>query len=575
MLKLMRQYLKGKALACALLSPMFMFLEVLMDLSQPTMMSNIIDYGVGRGDMTYILQTGGWMILFAFLGVIGGAGCSILSNYAGTYTGGALRKRLFQKIQELSLAEIDRLETSSLITRLTNDVMQIQTMIMTLLRTLTRSPMLCIGGILMSFALSPKLALILCVTLPLLICFAVWIVSRTVPMFTDVQDSIDGMNTVMRENLLGVRVIKTFRLEPHQFARFKKANDRMRDETIKAQGATFLLMPIVTLLMNFSVVAVLWFGGNMEMAGNLQAGKIMAFINYMVQITNAMLMMVNFAVSISRAQASAERVSEVLETAVSVTETACPRLPKNFDIAFHQVGFRYSRGEYAVQDLSFSIREGERVGIIGATGSGKSTLVSLLERFYDATEGSITIGGVDIRDIPISYLRKKVGTVLQEPILFSGTVEDTMRFGRRDAEMEEVENALCDANAMEFIKKMPLYLDSHVEQRGKNFSGGQKQRLTIARTLLQKPEIMILDDSTSALDLATEASLLKAVAEGRKGKTLILIAQRVSSLMNCDTILVLDQGKRAAMGSHSELLKTSEIYRSIAVSQLGEEVLEQ
>lgn len=571
MIRLITRPMKRPAVICAILAPLSMLLEVFMDLQQPAMMSNIVDIGVANGDLSYIMSMGGRMVCFALLGLVGGAGCTILSNYTAIHTAGNIRKGLFVKIQRLSFAEIDKLETSSLITRTTNDVTQIENMISGILRGLSRAPMLCIGGIIMSFMLDARLALILCVSLPIIAVAAYFIISRTIPLFAGVQERIDGVNTVMRESLLGTRVVKAFTLEERQFDRFSQSNDALTNHSIKAQSATFLLMPIVTLVMNLSIVAVLWFGGNMEIAGSLPAGKIIAFVNYMIQITNAMMMLVNFIAGISRAQASARRIEEVFDVEPSVQPPLNPKMPTGADIEFDHVSFRYGTGEQVLKDVSFTLREGHRVGIIGATGCGKSTLAALIARLYDVSSGAIKIGGVDVREIAPEVLRAKVGVVLQESLLFSGSISDNLRYGDKNAKGDTLALAVADAQAEPFISELPEGVESRVEQRGKNFSGGQKQRLSIARTLLQNPEILIMDDSTSAVDLSTEAQLQAAIRRRVSG-TLILIAQRISSIMDCDVILVMDEGGISAMGRHGELMRTSELYRAIAVSQLGEDV---
>jgi len=571
MFKLVSRYLRGGALACTILAPLLMLIEVTMDLQQPTLMSDILDNGVANGDLHYVLVTGIRMIIYALIGLVGGGGCCILSAYAAVRVGGDVRAKMFAKIQSLSFAEIDNLKTSSLITRMTNDVMQVQNMIMMVLRGMVRSPLLCVGGVVMALLLSPRLALVLCAALPLLVVFTVTVITRTIPMFTKMQGQIDRVNTVMRENLLGVRVVKAFTMEQPQFERFGGVNNGLVDVSIRAQSATFLLMPIVTLIMNLSVAAILWFGGNMEISGILEAGKIMAFVNYMIQITNSLVMMVNMIVNISRAQASTQRIEEVFNTKPSIAEPAAPKAPQGYDVEFSHVSFRYGTGEYVLRDLSFTLAQGRRAGIIGATGCGKSTLVSLIPRLYDVTDGRITIGGADVRDIPVALLRREVGVVLQDSLLFSGDIAENLRYGDSEASEDALRRAAAAAEAEEFIEKLPDGLGSRVEQRGKNFSGGQKQRLSIARTLLQNPRILILDDATSAVDLATEARMQSSIRADMAGSTVITIAQRISTVMDCDVILVLDQqGRLTASGSHRELMRTCELYRSIVVSQLGE-----
>lgn len=574
MFQLIKKNLKGIALIYSLLAPLLMLIEVFMDLQQPRLMANIVDIGVQNRDLEYILSTGFKMVLCAFIGLIGGAGCGVVASFSSVMLAGSLREELFHKIQSLSYMEIDDFKTSSLITRLTNDVMQIQNMFLMLLRGMVRSPLLCIGGIFMSFLLSPRLAVIFCIILPILITCVVFVMMKSVPLYTQMQLWLDKVNTVMRENLLGVRVIKAFNLEDKQNARFSKVNTEFTEKSILAQNLTFTLMPIATLIMNLSVVAILWFGGNMVMSGELETGKIMAFVNYLVQITASLIMLVNMIINISRAQASAGRINEVLECETSIEECGSPVLPQNYDIEFKNVSFRYGEsGEYVLKNLSFLFKEGQTVGIIGATGSGKSSVVSLIPRLYEATCGQVLIGGCDVKDIPIQHLRGSIGIVLQENVLFQGTVKENMNFGDEEADDGEIWDSLHAAQAEDFIQAFPDKLQSQVEQRGKNLSGGQKQRLSIARTLLKKPKILIFDDSTSAVDLSTEARLQFEIAKKMNGNTVIVIAQRISSVMDADVILMLEHGSVIAKGTHEELLQSNEVYRNIAISQLGKEVL--
>lgn len=574
MFQLIKKNLKGIALICSLLAPLLMLIEVFMDLQQPRLMSNIVDIGVQNRDLGYILSTGFEMVLCALTGLIGGAGCGVLASFASVMLAGSLREELFHKIQSLSYTEIDHFKTSSLITRLTNDVMQIQNMFLMLLRGMVRSPLLCIGGIFMSFLLSPRLAVVFCIILPILITCVVFVMMKSVPLYTQMQLWLDKVNTVMRENLLGVRVIKAFNLEDKQNALFGKVNTEFTEKSIRAQNLTFTLMPIATLVMNLSIVAILWFGGNMVVSGNIETGKIMAFVNYLVQITNSLIMLVNMIINVSRAQASSGRIKEVLDCETSIKECNSPVLPENYDIEFKNVSFRYGEsGEYVLKNLSFLFKEGQTIGIIGATGSGKSSVVSLIPRLYEVTCGQVLIGGCDVKDIPVQHLRSSIGIVLQENVLFQGTVKENMNFGNEEADEEEIWDSLQAAQAEDFVQALPDKLQSQVEQRGKNLSGGQKQRLSIARTLLKKPKILIFDDSTSAVDLSTEARLQFEIAKKMKENTIIVIAQRISGVMDADTILMLDHGSVIAKGTHKELLQSNEVYRNIAVSQLGKEVL--
>ncbi len=573
MIKLLR-YLKGSAILYAILAPLFMLVEVSMDLMLPTMLSNIIDIGITNGDTTYVWMTGAKMIGFAVIGLIGGVGCSIFSTIAAVNLGQNLRDGLFATIQSLSFLELDHFKTSSLITRLTNDITQIQTMVMMGLRILVRAPLLCIGGILMAYRLSSDLSGIFVITIPVILIFVAIVMSRSFPLFKSMQEKIDKVNNVMRENLLGVRVIKAFTIEHKQKDRFNEANDDLMNQSIRAQKLMIILNPVVMLLVNFSIVAVLWYGGFLVQAGVLETGKIMAFINYLTQIMMSLMMVIMISMNFSRAKASADRINEVLMTESSIQDSKSPEVIDQYDIEFKDVSFKYhDHSEEVLTDLSFKIKQGDRVGIIGGTGAGKSSLVQLIPRLYDVSSGEVLIGGRNVKEVSLHELRDKIGVVLQESILFSGTIESNIKFGYHDATDEELDQAARDAQAMEFIQLKESGYQTEVEQRGKNLSGGQKQRVSIARTLIRKPKILILDDSSSALDMATERQLQEAIKEQMTGSTVIMIAQRISAVMDANQIIVLDQGHISGIGTHEELLKTNEIYRSIAISQLGEEVV--
>ena len=566
------KYIKGSSIIYAILAPLMMFIEVIMDLNQPKLMADIIDIGVANGDIQYVLNIGFKMIIVAFIGILGGILCGIFTSIAAMTMGKNLRQGLFNKIQSLSFLEIDKFKTSSLITRLTNDVTQVQNMVMMALRGMVRSPLICLGGVIMAFSISSKLSIIFLVIIPLIIVSVVVITSKSIPFFTDMQKKIDNVNLVMRENLLGIRVVKAFAIEGKIREKFKNSNEELMETSIEAQSVTVLLWPLVTLIMNLSVVAVLWFGGNLVNTGSLEIGKIMAFINYLVQIMGSLNMMVMIIINFSRAKVSATRINEVLDVEPSIVNKDDSKEINNFDIEFKDVYFKYNKDcDYVLSGISFKAKEGEKIGIIGATGSGKSSLVSLIPRLYDTTMGSITIGNEDVRNLKIDELREIIGVVLQDTILFSGTIADNLRFGKKDATKEMMHSATKDAQAFEFINSAKEGYDRIVEQRGKNLSGGQKQRVSIARTLIKEPKILILDDSSSALDMATEAKLQKAIKRRMQNSTVFLIAQRISAVMDCDKIIVLDDGEISAIGTHRELLKTSEIYRSIAISQFGEE----
>ena len=573
MTKLLK-YIKGSAIIYTILAPLMMFIEVIMDLNQPKLMSDIIDIGVENGDITYVLNVGFKMIVVAFIGILGGMLCGVFSTLASMNMGKNMRQGLFNKIQSLSFSEIDQIKTSSLITRLTNDVTQVQNMVMMALRGMVRSPLICLGGIIMSLSISVKLSMIFLVVIPLIILSITVITAKSTPFFTAMQKKIDNVNLVMRENLLGVRVVKAFAIEDKVKERFSYANDDLMSTSIKAQSVTILLWPLVTLIMNLSVVAILWFGGNYVNKGSLEIGKIMAFINYLVQIMSSLNMLVMIIINFSRAKVSASRINEVLDVESSITDKEDAKKINKFNIDFKDVYFKYNKdGDYVLKGISFKAEEGEKIGIIGATGSGKSTLISLIPRLYDTSSGTVMIGNEDVKNLKINELRSLIGVVLQDTTLFSGSIEDNLKFGKEDATEEMMISSVKDAQAFEFINANNEGFNREVGQRGKNLSGGQKQRISIARTLIKNPKILILDDSSSALDMATEAKLQKSIKNRMKNSTVFLIAQRISAVKDSDKIIVLDNGEIVAIGNHEELIKECDIYRSIAISQLGEEVV--
>ena len=573
MTKLLK-YIKGSAIIYTILAPLMMFIEVIMDLNQPKLMSDIIDIGVANGDITYVLNVGFKMIVVAFIGILGGMLCGVFSTLASMNMGKNMRQGLFNKIQSLSFSEIDQFKTSSLITRLTNDVTQVQNMVMMALRGMVRSPLICLGGIIMSLSISVKLSMIFLVVIPLIILSVTVITAKSTPFFTAMQKKIDNVNLVMRENLLGVRVVKAFAIEDKVKERFSYANDDLMSTSIKAQSVTILLWPLVTLIMNLSVVAILWFGGNYVNKGSLEIGKIMAFINYLVQIMSSLNMLVMIIINFSRAKVSASRINEVLDVESSITDKEDAKKINKFNIDFKDVYFKYNKdGDYVLKGISFKAEEGEKIGIIGATGSGKSTLISLIPRLYDTSSGTVMIGNEDVKNLKINELRSLIGVVLQDTTLFSGSIEDNLKFGKEDATEEMMISSVKDAQAFEFINANNEGFNREVGQRGKNLSGGQKQRISIARTLIKNPKIVILDDSSSALDMATEAKLQKSIKNRMKNSTVFLIAQRISAVKDSDKIIVLDNGEIVAIGNHEELIKECDIYRSIAISQLGEEVV--
>jgi len=567
------KYLKG-GLVFAILAPAFMILEVVMDLMQPTLMSQIVNEGIYNGNLDYVIQTGLKMIGAAFIGLIGGSLCTFFSAIASARYGKDLRSAVFKKVQSFSFVELDKLKTSSLITRITNDITQVQHTTLMMLRVMVRAPFTVIGGIVMAFSISPKLSVIFLIAMPLILIMVFFIIRKAFPLFMQMQNKIDRVNTVMRENLLGIKVVKAFVGYKTEEKRFKTANEDLMNTSINATKITMLMWPIVNLIVNSATIAVLWFGGNLHMEDKLLVGDIMAFLNYLTQILMSLTMVIMMLMGFSRAQASAKRINEIFDTKSSINNPDLPNEPDGIDIKFDNVCFSYSQDEnHVLKNISFTAQKGQTIGIIGGTGSGKSSLVSLIPRLYDVTEGKITIGGVDIRDIDIEVLNSKVGTVLQESILFEGTVRENLLYGNKNATDEQLYDAIKAACADEFITEKNNGLDRIVEQRGRNFSGGQKQRLSIARTFVKNPDILILDDSTSALDLATEAKIRAELSKKNKNGIMFIIAQRISAIMNADKILVLDDGQIVGMGTHDELKKNNEIYRSIVISQFGEEAV--
>lgn len=556
----------------AVIAPSLMALEVAMDLMQPRLLETIVDLGIAKLDMEVVFQTGLWMVIVALIGAIGGIGNNVTSVMVSQSYGADLRSALFRKVQSLSFGNLDTLETGQLVTRLTNDVNQISGMVMMLLRMLVRAPLTMLGSLVLAVLTSPKLALLLVVLMPILV-LIMWVVMRQAyPLFSGVQKRLDRVNTIIQEYLSGVRVVKAFVRANHEENRFNVANDDLRDQTIRALNLMAVLMPLMMIVMNVGVVCAIWFGGVQVTVGELQAGELIAFINYLTRALFSVTMVAMMLAQFSRAQASADRVLEVLDSEPEVQDKpgaqAIPQ-PRGL-VSFENVTFSYNGDEHAVlHNISFQARPGKTVAILGATGSGKSTLVHLIPRFYDVKKGRITLDGVDIRDLPQSDLRRSIGIALQDVVLFSGSIRDNIRYGRPDATDEEVIAAAKAAQAHDFIISFPDGYDTQLGQRGVNLSGGQKQRISIARALLVKPAVLILDDSTSAVDAETETKIQTALEEIMRDRTCFVIAQRISTVLNADKILVLDEGKLAAEGTHSELMTTSPIYQEIFASQLG------
>lgn len=537
-------------------------------------MATIVDQGIETGDVAFIIHTGLKMVGIALIGVAGGIGCTIAASIASQSFGADLRTALFEKVQSFSFANLNRFKTSSLITRLTHDVVQIQNAVMISLRMLVRAPLMSVGGIVMALTINARLATILLVSIPILLILLVVVARRALPLFTQSQQSLDRVNAVMLENLAGIRVVKAYVRADQERSRFGLASQRLRDITVQAARIIALAMPIMMLLMNFSIVAVIWLGGIQVNLGQMKAGQIMAYINYMTQILFSMLMVGMVFVMFSRAQVSATRVNEVLAAEVDIGDlpTAKDKPIRKGEIKFDHVSFRYPGmgGPPVLKDISFTVEPGSTVAILGATGAGKSTLVQLIPRLYDPSAGRVLVDGEDVRTIKLETLRSGIGMVLQEATLFSGSIKDNIKWGREEATDEEVMMAASAAQANDFISALPDRYDTQLGQRGVNLSGGQKQRLAIARALIKKPPILILDDSTSAVDMGTEARIREAVANLPTKSTRIIIAQRISSVIHADKIIVLEDGQIEAVGTHEQLLDSSPIYQDIYHSQVRE-----
>lgn len=561
----------------ALLAPLLMLLEVAAELSMPKIMTYLINRGVGLGDTGLIVKLGVGMLLIAIVGIIGGIGCLICASIVSQRTGTDLRRAAFEKIQTFSFHNIDTFSTPSLITRLTNDITQIQLVIMMCLRMMIRSPLLCIGSIIMAFSINAKISALF-IAVVLLLAVAVFLILRAaMPKFKLVQEKLDQVNTVMRECLAGIRVVKAFVRNEYEIEKFSKVNTDYKETTISAFKIMMLMMPMMMILVNVTIIAILWFGGLQAQAGTMDVEEIMACITYLTQMMMATMMLAMNFMFISRAKVSTDRLSEILNTKVDITDPAEAKLPAEAKgkIEYKNVAFRYKMGsgDAVLEDITFTAEPGETIGILGETGSGKSTMVNLLPRLYDVTAGQILVDGIDVRDYKISDLRQRVAVVLQETILFSGTIRDNIKWGKKDATEEEVIAAAKAAQAHDFIMELPEQYDTELGQRGVNVSGGQKQRISIARALIQNPNIIIFDDSTSAVDSLTEKNIRQGMKETHRDCTKIIIAQRISSIKHADKILVLSGGRIIAQGNHNYLMETSEDYREILASQMKKGVV--
>ena len=574
MTKLTR-FLKPFALSVAAVL-VLLFFQSLAELYLPTLMADIVDTGIVKGDTPYILRVGGFMLLVA----AGSGAClmiaAYLSSQIATGFGRDLRSRVFSRVESFSLHEFDKIGTATLITRTTNDINQVQNVLIMILRMMVSAPLMAIGGIIMAVAKDGKLSLVLVVAVPFLAAAIAVIALKGVPLFKLMQIKLDKLNLVLRERLTGIRVIRAFNRTSHETERFTAANADLTETAIRVNKIMAALMPIMFLVMNLTSVAIVWFGGLRVNSGDMQIGNMMAFIQYAMQIMFSLLMVSMMFVMIPRAAASAVRINEVLDTEPEITDAAEVKRPsaRHGFLEFKDVTFSYPGAEQpAISHISFRANPGEMTAIIGGTGSGKSTLISLIPRFYDIDSGSILVDGIDVRELAQETLRAKIGFVPQTAVLFTGSVADNIRYGRETATDEEVRQAADTAQATEFVSGMKEGFDSVIAQGGTNISGGQKQRLSIARALVRRPEIYVFDDSFSALDFKTDARLRAALKKETRDATVLVVTQRISSVMDADRIIVLDDGQIAGIGTHRELLKTCEVYREIASSQLSEEEL--
>ena len=552
----------------------FIGLETAGDLIQPTIMSKIIDNGVKRGDMDYVLKLGGLMFLITALGASFAIIRNIVSSRVSQSFGADLREDLYIKIQNLSLENIDEFQDASLITRLTNDVNQMQNFAHGSMRIFVKAPILGIGAVIMAFILNPKVALIPLIIVPIVGVIISLNLKISYPIFTRIQRALDKVNGVMREYLAGIRVVKAFNRFDYEKGRFRKVNEGLKDITLKGMRVIAVFNPTVALTVNIGIVLVLWLGGIRVNTGNMEVGKIMAFVNYMTQVLHSLVLMTRILNMLIRAKASYERIGEVFATEPSMI---VKENPIEFDegkgqVEFESVYFKYgNNGRWVLEDINFTINPGETLAIIGSTGSGKSSLVKLIPRFYDVVEGSIKIDNVDVRHMKFDDLREKISIVPQKVLLFTGTIKDNIKWGDKDATDEDVEEVAKIAEAHDFITTFNEGYNTYLGQGGVNLSGGQKQRISIARALIKKPSILILDDSTSAVDLITERKIRNKLKAYLKSTTTILIAQRITSVMDADKILVLDKGKIVGQGKHEELMESCQVYRDIYISQLGKE----
>lgn len=564
-----------------ILGPIFKLIEAVLELIVPLVMIKIIDIGVKNADLTYVLKMGGVMLLLGLVGFICSLTCQRYAAIASQGGGTTLRNVVFKHINTFSHAEVDQFGTPSLITRITNDVNQLQLAIAMFIRLVVRAPFLVIGSVIMAMILDAKLSIIFLIVTPVILVILYFVMSRSVPFFNTIQKKLDRISLITRENLGGTRVIRAFSKQEMDQERFKQAAKDHTSTSINVGKISALLNPLTYATINLAIVAIIWFGGIRVDVGAMTQGQVIAYVNYMTQILLALVIVANLVVIFNKAAASAVRVNEILDVRSTIVGGKAAKderlenlqVPK---IEFKNVSFAYAdASKYAAEDINITINKGETVGIIGATGSGKSTIINLIPRLYDTSQGAVLVDGKNVKDYSLSDLRKKIGVVPQRAVLFSGTVDENIRWGAQDATQADIKRALDIAQATEFVNSLANKGETKISQGGQNLSGGQRQRLTIARALVGRPDVLILDDSASALDFATDAALRKAIRKQTQGSTVIIVSQRVSTIMDADKIVVLSDGRIQGVGTHLELIASSDVYKEICQSQLSEEEVKQ
>lgn len=562
-----------------ILAPLLVIVDAFCEIVQPALMSNIVDRGIQHKDLSYIIRMGGIMLLLSLLAIVANVGNIWYSSRASVGFATSLRKGLFGKIQEFSFSTIDRFNSASLVTRLTNDVTVLQQVVMMSLRMLIKSPLMMVFAVIMAIRINAGLAVVIAIAIPTLGLCIFFILRKSLPFFIQMQAKLDNVNGAVQENLTNVRVVKAFVRESFEKSKFALSNEQLRDISIKASGMVVLITPVMQLVMNVSIVAIVALGGRKIMSAGLQVGQLISFISYITQVLMSLMMFSMTIMTFSRAGASSDRILEVLNTKADISDSPSAvkeqLIVKEGRVEFSHVHFKYhpDSAEYVLKDISFTVEPGQRIAVIGATGSAKSTLVQLIPRLYEVTEGRILVDGRDIKDYTLFNLRNRVAMVLQKNELFSGTIRDNLKWGNPDATEEAITLAAKDAEAHDFILSFPAGYDTILGQGGVNVSGGQKQRLCIARAILKRPAILILDDSTSAVDTATEGKIRTALDRDLGGTTTFIIAQRISSIQSADKIILLDDGAIAAMGTHDALLQSSREYQEIYSSQVQTEAV--